>query len=280
MKLISVSDITTSLECEQKFVYRYVDKRVPIRNTAVALHTGTLWHLACEHKLKGQNGLEVADAQLVAWQKDFFTPPEVVAKIATEWKSLRLLYPHFNPTRLEVVDVECEGRRPHPSNPDITFVGTADAIVRYSGQYWHLQHKTLSSSKPVATYLEYMTTDFHECMYEWIFSQHYRPWGGTILNIARKMSLKTMEKDTRRYLVSAPLMRPPHVVERTIKDLIHYTDDTVEPLLDGYPPIRNRRACAGLYGNSLCPYFDVCFDRAQLSDNSVFTATEPRYKDV
>lgn len=269
----SVSDVRQHLECPQKAVYAQVYKRVPLKHYAVAADVGTLWHLACEAKLLGKDPQEAIEAKLSEWQRS--VDSEYFEELLAEWKPLALLVPHVDFSDMEVLGVEV------PITKDLanghTFIGRADAIVKWKGLHWHLQHKTVGPSKPLAIYMQHMQVDWHECMYEWVLYDRHPVWGGTLLTLARKLSAKTIEKmGWQAALSRTPIARPHAVVDRAVRDFNILTS-TMSASHKGLPVYQNRSACTGAFGNRLCAYFDVCHGKAKLTDDTLFGPAIPRY---
>lgn len=268
---ISTSDLRRHFECPAKFSYEFFDKRVPLHAYQPSADVGILWHIANAELLKGANpilALAAAETEFNRWKKDL--PVEYLDKVHKEWDSLALLLPHVDFSDLEVHRVE--QKFSYRLYEGLDFVGTFDAIVRWKGLFWHLQHKTLSPSTPIDTYQWYMHSDWHECMYEHEGRKSFKPWGGTILNIARKLSRKSILENPYRALIRLPITRPEQVVEDAYNDF-----RAVAGKITAYPSyIKNRGSCCGPYKNRRCAYYDVCHGGASLAD-PVFKDAVDRY---
>lgn len=270
----SVSDVRQYLTCPQMAAYAQVERRVPLRHYAVAADAGTLWHLACEAKLLGQGPGEAVEAKLSEWQRSLDS--EYFEELLAEWKPLALLIPHVDFSDMEVLAVEVPITKTLPCGHD--FIGRADAVVKWKGLHWHLQHKTVGPSKPLAIYMQHMQVDWHECLYEWVLSEQYPLWGGTLLTLARKLSARTIEKmGWQAALSRTPIARPRAVVDRAVVDFDRLVWEIAGVHFEGRPVIQNRSACTGTFGNRPCAYFDVCHGKAKLSDDTLFGPAVARY---
>lgn len=269
---ISVSQIKRHIECPMKAHYEYDLLRGP-RARPIALDVGSLVHTALEAKLRGRDWRVATDEYLAALPLD--TDPRVDEGWLLLAPSIALWEKEED---WEVVSIEEAMETPCGSH---TLVGRLDSVVRWNGQYWHLQHKTLAPSVPVGTFVEQQRTDWHECVYQRMAEEKgYRPFGGTILNILRKLSGKRLAGNPHDAIVPPQyLPRTPELVQEAISDLATIVDD-IQAQRDGTRRIvKCRSACAGPYRNSLCAYKSVCDGDVEI-ESDAFVDLEPRYADV
>src|SRR6185369_11338997 len=106
----------------------------------------------------------------------------------------------------------------------------------------------------------------------------YTPYGGTILNVCRKLSAKSIKEDPKAAVVVQYIPRSLSIVHKAMKDLETIGNQLAAERDFPYAVLQNRSMCAGRFGNSLCPYLDVCNGVANLSDDTRFKTTEDRYE--
>jgi len=257
--LISVSDLKLHVLCPMKFHYQYNLKR-GIKREEPAQELGTLAHEILKLKLKGDPGWEV------------LANSDCGVK---EWPSIQAILKVWKPDeRWKILHVEEELRLPIGQH---TLVGRPDAVVEWLGGYWHLQHKTIASSKPPAIFAEVQRTDWHECVYQRMLEeQGYTPFRGTILNMIRKLALKNIVDDPMKAVEIAYLPRTNVEVDKTMSDIRHRLHRIYLEKSETWTIEKTRSACGGIFGNSLCQYKGVCDGWQKLEDN-IFSDLEVRY---
>lgn len=269
---ISVSQIKRFVECEMKAHFEYTllrgrDKR------AMALDIGSLAHIALEAKLKGEPWIQATDEYLAS------LPPEVSVEVGEDFAvlapSLALWSP---PEDWEILGTEVEmeiGCGKH------TIVGRLDAPIRWNQAVWHLQHKTLAATVPVATFCEQQRTDWHEIVYHRMLQDAgLTPVGGTVLNIIRKLSAKRLAENPQDALIPPQyLPRTDEIVQEALDDLSQLIDDIEAGRNGTRRIIKCRSSCGGPYRNSLCIYKPVCDGDVNIDSDS-YVDLERRYADV
>lgn len=269
---ISVSQIKRHIECPTKAHFEYTllrggDKR------AMALDVGSLAHIALEAKLLGKDWQAATDEYMAS------LPPEVSVEVNTEFAVLApSLALWEKPDDWVVLGTEVEMEIPCGRH---TIVGRLDAPIVWNDNRWHLQHKTLASSVPVAVFAEQQRTDWHECVYHRMLQAvEGPPVAGTVLNTIRKLSAKRLaENPTDALIPPQYLPRTDEIVQEALDDLAQLIDD-IEAGRDGARRIiKCRSACAGPYRNSLCIYKPVCDGDDEITSPS-YVDLEPRYTNV
>jgi hypothetical protein len=278
---IEISQVRTFMECPQKWVNAYLKNRVT--PPAQALRVGSLWHQAMERRLSGLSAAEawqtiVEEHQAAFWPTTPSLSPVVAFAAGKAFGEFSTLKPAFmlwepNPSwKIHKVEAVISRRLPN----GIMLRGRIDCLVEWNGLFWHLQHKTIAASKPLAVYTRAMQRDWHECAYQWILEPNYPNYGGTLLNAVRKLSKKRMDEDPRSALHLEYIPRDRSLVDRCITDLLKITPAMHRLTLLKEPmPVQNRSVCGGVYGNSLCPYIDSCDGVATLSDLPLVDRTDP-----
>ncbi len=273
--------------CQQKFVYECGLER-GVGSYSEPLDLGTLLHSIFEARLLGTDWREAryaCEAKLVksrprgfddAWAGAVSFVDDIEPWI-DEWA------PEFP---LEVVAVEKEFRA---SLGGLELAGRVDGIVRWNGQLWPLQHKSMAQSKVVHVFAEKQRTDWHEIFYQHCIEQMFpgERVGGTMLHCVRKLSKKALGEGknpfswhylARTEAIQAEGMRDIQATLWAAHSLLHNVTSLHLPL-DTYPyalAIKNREACGGFYGSSLCPFKGVCDGEEQM-DNGKFVQLKRRY---
>lgn len=270
----SVSHLKAHLSCAQLAHYRYEARRGEPEPEVFAL--GSAAHLALATILNepgsNERAVEAAEASLVAAAEaasSFELPRDwpVVRDILLMWRK---------PEGWEVLGTET------PLSIEVggaTIVGTLDALVRHRDLLWHVQHKTLGQSVPCDIYAAAQETDWHECLYAGMARVAFPgQWGGTQLNIIRKLSRKMFGERPEAGVVFMTLLPKQAHIERAIADAAQVIDDILGQRSGRRPIIRNRSACLSGYRNSLCPYKGVCDGYHDLSSPR-YVDVQPRYPD-
>lgn len=274
--IFNVSHLKESLTCPQRAFNRYVHHRESAEKS-IALDVGTLVHLYFAATLDPSPERTASlESALVEVSCDVLSDFDELVPALRAWE---------RPKDWNLLAVEQELRIPIGGN---TLAGRLDGLVLWNGKYWHLQHKTLRASRPVAIYEEQQRCDWHECAYERMAEAAGRtPFGGTILNLVRKLSRKTIAENPKSALVIRYVTRPPAVVADALRDMselarklaIEATPGaTYDPLVHARP-LRNRSACDGMFQNKLCEYHPVCAGDCGLDDPRYVTI-EPRYQET
>lgn len=276
--ILSISDVKSYMTCPQLFMYRYIDGVGPQYDVSAALLVGTAVHTCLEAKLRGIEGAE--------WFGDEYhkASDEVKAEVQKVMLALRPALDLWTPTdKWEIVDVEKELRKviDLSDGSKVELVGRLDCVVRAMGKLWHLQHKTCHASKPTAVFSESVRTDWHETAYQVMASEHYgEAFAGTILNCIRKLSAKRIAEEPSAVFETYYLHRSDAILEQGWED-IRSTVDRMAWDITAYnidiAPIKNRMSCAGIFGNSLCKYKEVC-DGKRTLDQMEFVKIDKRYE--
>jgi len=261
MKL-SVSHLKEHITCPAFAHFRNV-LRVGPASRALALDVGTAWHLTMQRLhhptapadiFSVEQELEEAVHTGAMSGDAFSTWQEILRPVALVWSP---------PPEWSVVTVEQEYSVPLGKH---TLVGRPDAVVKWNGTYWHLQHKTVAASVPLGVYGELQRTDWHECAYQKMLeAAGYSPVTGTILVCCRKFVKSRIQANPLAAIDIQYLARSTEVVEQAFLDM---WEGACGIALEGVGGriIRHPNACGGAYRNSLCPYRGVCFDGKSLAD--------------
>jgi hypothetical protein len=158
-----------------------------------------------------------------------------------------------------------------------SLVGRLDALVRWNGNVWHLQHKTVPTNKALPTYAEQQRTDWHECVYQRMAESRYENVAGTLLNCIRKVSMKTALASPMTAFQSFFLPRSEVEINEAFADIEQEIEDMAAEQAGTKRYIKNRSFCAGAYGNKICAFKEVCDGIISIDDSDRFVTLEPRY---
>lgn len=265
---LNVSQIKCYRENPAKWYIRYVQKRVARKAEGPALAVGTAVHTFFEH-----GSLEAANLQISLGYQRLIkaNQAEAAQKVKEEWALLEAILPHWTDRfEFQTEAVETEVERPLPSGKH-TLYGRPDRLALYGGRRWHIQNRSLAASKPIAPYLKAAVLDPHELGYSFLADTQ-----GTLFNIIRKLQLRS--KDGKRQLhepsecfVQEFIPISPILVEQFVRGAERIADEMEAIISEGTRPLICSDQCRlGTYGNSLCPYFAVCAQQADIHDDTLF----------
>lgn len=265
---LNISAIKDFLKCETYAHYLHDELRAPRRDPADALVIGGGWHKLMEHFIIHKDIAKVREI-LHTEIAPLLSPNQRERVLKSLTKLIDGLQTWNMPPDWEVYATE------HPLEvnlPGCQLIGTLDALIKWNGYWWHVQHKTLAETVPLQTYWDYMVRDWHESVYQYLAQQHgFEPYGGTILVVAVKTRA---DRPTR--IVHSYLLRPQHVVDKAVHDVVQIAA-VWELARKDNNFIQNRDSCINAYRNSLCPYYGVCHGNVSLSDDNSFQTIPSRY---
>lgn len=280
---INVSAVKTFLYDQLDWFYQYHLRRVPRRHEP-ALELGSLWHILLEEFTKTGSREEAKNAgQLAVGEATKkIDSPLVISEFEHAAEGLFNLFDaykeryEFDETLLIESPLETQLLGgPH------TLVGRPDRVVRYQGKLWHVQNRTLSDRTVMPVYLAAAERDLHELAYAFLIQRHFKlhqdAYGGTLMNIVRKVSKKKLAEDPDAAFVQEFIPIAPEQVAEAIEDIIQVADD-MESIISGRRrAVQNRESDKGRFGNRLSPYFEVRRGRATLYEDSLFEGATSRY---
>jgi hypothetical protein len=284
MKL-NVSAAKAFLSDQMDWYYAYVLKRIPNRRES-ALDLGTIWHVLLEqlHKTGSrEKAKELARAEVEAiclavppeqndWTGEFHRDAEHLMDIFDAYEE-RVAF-----DKTLMIEEALEMTLPNSVH---VLVGRPDRVVEHNGKFWHVQNRTLSDRTVMPVYLAAAERDLHELAYAAMIAKHFNTglaqYGGTFMNIARKVSKKKLAEDPQAAFVQEFIPIDPRQVETALFDLVQIADDMQE-IMDGVrSPVQNRDTDKGRFGNRLSNYFEVKMGRASIHDDTLFKHAESRY---
>ena len=264
---ISISEIKDHNLCPMYHWNRWKEERRAVEEQSEAVTLGTYAHTHLADMMKGRTlrlGAEkltaaerAVDTALVAWSTQYFH----VDSALLPWDEVLLVE---EPLHLQLTD-------------DITLVGIPDAIVKSQGTLWHVQHKTIAQTIPVGVFTQGVAVSLHECGYAALIKNHYPnvPYGGTMLNIVRRMSEKRISDNPLQslhleFIPMSDARIADGIADITLKArqiLSEYQGERVE---------KRRESCTGLYRNKLCGYYDSCWRGVSIHNDILYEDANPR----
>lgn len=278
----NISSAKDFLKCQALAHYAHDRKRTKIGTGSRALTTGTIWHKIMEFYLNNKDanpearfeGCNDIMASEIALIDDALLRHDVGKDLAALMVGLEAwnVMPDW-----EVSGTELELEAPILGGH--TLVGTLDALVKWNGMWWHVQHKTIAASQNLNLYWDYMTRDWHECGYQYMAKMHgYAPYAGTLLITARKLPLSRATQTPSAIINHTFLTRSDEMVDKAIRDLGEIaTSWEAKQSVGSSAFIQNRDHCIGAFRNSPCQYLGVCNGLHSLDDSSIFADLHSRY---
>jgi len=269
--MFTVSQLKDYLRCPAQAFFIHELRRVPSASN-MALGIGTLFHEQMALLLVGKYNKVLA--QLPSWK---LCTDEVQDAYMKHYLYIVAERYYINPA-WEIIHIEKA-----LEDPGINLQGRLDAIVKWNGKYWSLQWKTYSND--LAGLQEKVRLGYHEVAYQHLASINgYTPWGGTILGACQKLPSYRMAPDRRSKYMITPEDRQAafttHYLTRSPDEQASLLDNLTKHLermsRDWALRLKNTDSCFGMFGNSRCPYFQVCHQGGSIGSGNYKTA-EPRY---
>lgn len=285
---INISQILDFQRNEMDWYYKYVRKRVP-RKRSTALDVGTWFHSLMEFYFKSRRDHPDGIPNPKSWAA------MEAAKLRIEqshryadsefdritWSLLNDFSDHwdlaFEPTSIHSVEEPFRIQLPSSSHH---LIGIPDTTVWIHKKLWHLQHKTTSSTT-MPVYIATAQRWLHELAYAFAISEiadlEPSEYGGTYLNVARKLSAKARLENPRSMFVQELIPLDDRQINHAITDIVRIADRMERIRNNKEQPIQNRLADTNSWGNALSPYFEVNLGLTSLDDDSLFQDLETRY---
>lgn len=288
---VNVSAIKLFQRSQREWFFKYHLKRVPRRPEGAYLFTGSWWHSVVEHLAKHKSldiALEFAcDLQKrylddfaqhgsdIYWQK-------LVKDFSDETSRLIRLFPmmplRFIPENILSVEESIEVKLPDSQH---TLIGRPDQVILLKDKYWHLQFKTISDRTPMSVFVPTRARDLHELAYAYLICGKYctpEQYGGTLLNVVRKISNKAITEDPGKAFVQELIPISFTDVWDAISDIIAIADDMEAVITGKRRLIENRESDTNKFGNVISPYFEALYNKASIEDNFLYMdAPQDRY---
>lgn len=289
---LSVSDINSFLVCEWDWWAKTIQRRVP-RRPAAELYAGTFWHgLLAEAVKTGSKAtaLESAIPKMAEMREKIaaFGDEEETAQFVDQAERLLALFDHYSDFVADqetlFIETPLEAQLPYWAGAagEHTLLGTPDRVLRTrDGKVWNVQYKTISDRTPIAVYVAAQERSLHELVYSFLIEQKLclkdGDYGGTILNVTRKLSRKAIKERPETAFIQEMIPIRPEEVKRALGDIAVWAD-RMDAISRGHVrPTQNRMADLNRFGNALSLYWDARRGLVDLHDDRFFESTEPRY---
>lgn len=267
---INVSELLALQKCPSYWWATYMAKKRAAGPEAAALTLGTLAHTRLAAAMRNEVSKSIA-SQITDVEQ--LPMAEALDERISYWDA----QPH--PWDGAVIHVEKDLEMPLgtiDTKPLVLF-GRPDAVVIYQDKLWHVQHKTLGASTQIGMFARTIQRSLHERAYAALIQEHFphRPYGGTMLNIIRKLAPTTNRNGKR-------INRPPgealHLeflpieqeqIRKSLEDMRYWAGEALRyaqmAQSGALPPPSHTMQMARLPQISdcviyhrLCPFIDVC----------------------
>jgi hypothetical protein len=288
---LSVSEIKDFQEDEFTWWCRYVRRRVPHRPEP-ALYAGTYWHAIMADFIRHgdkSRAIETASEAMVRLRDELITmsaTTDIIKEFTSQCSSLLGALHHYNDfvAGEETLLIEEPLSAPLPGTPH-TLVGTPDRVIRLGGDgtIWHVQYKTISDRTSIPIFIAMAERSLHELIYSHLIRTHFSlpasDYGGTILNVVRKLSMKALRERPASAFIQEFIPIRTIEVDHALSD-IRILSERMDKIRSGEAaPVQNRQLDGGRFGNVLSPYWDVRRGFVSLDDPTLFTDLPDRYED-
>jgi len=286
---VNISAIKTFQYDQMDWYYAYVLKRVP-RRPEMALHLGTLWHTLLEEFAKSGSkdaAKEVARQSIEQTTQFLSIDPASNSSFVEEFlddsEHLFNLFDAYEERHKfdETLAVEGAIEMPILGGPH-TLIGRPDRVVLYQKKFWHVQNRTLSDRTVMPVYLAAAERDIHELGYAAMICHKYGEplirYGGTLMNICRKVSKKKLAEDPHAAFIQEFIPIDPKQVAEALEDISQIADDMDAISRGARRALQNRDTDKGRFGNRLSAYFEVKLGRASIYDDHLFQTSVSRYE--
>lgn len=282
---VNVSAVKLFQWDQTDWYYTYILKRVP-RTFAPALALGTLWHVILEDFAKTGSresaknaGAEAVSKAVSAHASDpFFNHDEFLSECEHMFNLFDAYKERYQFEKTLMVEAPLEAQL--LGGPHI-LVGRPDRVVRYEGKFWHVQNRTLSDRTVMAVYLAAAERDLHELAYAYLIQKHFQlhadQYGGTLMNIARKVSKKKLAEDPDSAFVQEFIPISQGQVTEAVEDIIQVATDMEDVVNNRRRAVQHRDTDKGRFGNRLSSYFNVKRGSGTLYDDTAFQPASSRY---
>jgi len=285
MDKINVSRIQDSFKCEVYAHNRWRLGAQPVFE-GVPMRIGSAWHAAMESLMKG-GSLDMAHqaaANVLSTVDESMLPEKKLDEFIEQSELVRFLIPHVSfPPEWEILQVETELQMNLEAldGTIITLRGRPDAVIRWNGKLWHVQHKTTNKSVSWPFYEQAIARSFHEAAYTAMLEAsklYSEPVAGTVLLGMRKLSLASAKKDPQSCFHRAfiPVMDRARALQTIVRRGSYILKEDV--VFEADMPLQllqNRDSCLGSFKNMPCAFLEVCNGQRKLEDPAYFKHVDP-----
>lgn len=313
--VVNVSSVQDFMQCRFRWVCRWVENRVPLRD-ARPLRFGKLLHRLYEWHLKdGLPMLQALQSARTSWQterdgatteEDRIDAQDALDDLEQMWEPMLLWQDRYR-FDVKALEVEQPFTWQHPMDETILFRGRPDRVAATESRVYHVQNRSLAAGVNFPLYLELQKRSYHEHLYAEALVKKYGPgtdwnfvYGGTFYNLYRK--LKYRKKQTKaqeakgelgdilnpvssifwQHPMTIDLASPlhEHVMTSLLTHATLMREVERQYRESGVIPPPNEKLNGGPYGNVVDPYYRVLTGEITLDDPTVFKDREDTYAAV
>lgn len=308
--IVNISSINDFVLDRRRWVYKWVQNRQP-KAKAQPLLAGGMFHRAMESYLRDRSKTlsgwlteQVNEARKeakllvpIGGSLEAVPDAQTLMDAAEEMEGMLEPLSYWEDKFPVKKTLEVETAFSFPLLDGVQLVGRPDRVVLVWDQLFHMQNRTLSSSKPIGLYLELAKRNLHEIAYAWAIQQKYPQYkyGGTIYNIIRKLKYRAKQtKSEAAAGIPGKILHTPeemfvqsHVPITThnfiqgIDDIKWLAEEMVRTKREfehsGILPASNRMLDGGFYGNSRDPYLPVLLGQTTLDDDELYEDRTDNY---
>jgi len=288
---ISVTSIQDFQKCPLRWCYRWLDNRVA-RREPVALTVGKLVHTAFEKHFENpadKIGGILYDL-LDTYEHHLLT--EYEEKAYREARGLCEPLNHWSDFYPVTETLEVEAPFEYNLHNGLIFQGRPDRVVLVNDHVFHMQHKTISASRNLDTYISVARRSMHELLYGDYLAQKYADrgvYGGTIYNIVRKLKHKSEAKgknfgrvlhEPHEFFLQTPIPVNPSLVKQAKADLnilANQMKQVADNYAEGINPPSSRHLDEDMFSKRTDTYFGVLMGEVSLDDDGIFMDRDNPY---
>lgn len=232
--IISASQISTFLSCQEKFRYRYVERLEPVTK-ADALDRGTVIHKCIQAHWSSQSPIKI----LADWQrekKESMLPWEYEQWEGTEYRSVVDLMgryvEHWGPKPEDVTLLATEFELTPTIKPGLRMLGYIDMLAHWQGKLWIIECKT---ARNLNRRLSYLDADAQITAYIWGLRAHgLDEVAGVMFDGVNTYPYKDRSKQPGDKLFQrVTVFRTPEQLDSFEQDLLITADDIQKTLARG-----------------------------------------------
>lgn len=258
----------TTWACPMKGILSHVLKLRPRGRSSLAMDFGTCIHAGLEQFFRGKGLLDALQAFEVKaqelgidrWLDNYRNSERGAAMLAgwDEWRKEReLAFETVEIAGETAVELGVEKLIDRVADVDVLWIGRVDAVVRYKGQLWIVDHKTSSMLGAKFINDKLRSSQFlgyYYALNDLVIEQFGKPLAGVLLNV-----ICTGTKEVKFELYELPFQQ--WQIEEWLEETrlklynIMRTINTVTDNAETIIPVE-REVCVTKYGD--CPFFQVC----------------------
>lgn len=258
----------TTWACPMKGILSHVLKLRPRGKSSLAMDFGTCIHAGLEQFFRSNGLLDALQAFEVKaqelgidrWLDNYRNSERGAAMLAgwDEWRKEReLAFETVEIAGETAVELGVEKLIDRVADVDVLWIGRVDAVVRYKGQLWIIDHKTSSMLGAKFINDKLRSSQFlgyYYALNDLVTEQFGKPLAGVLLNVictgTKEVKFELYELPFQQWQIDEWLEETRLKLYNIMKTINTVTDnaETIIPV--------EREVCVTKYGD--CPFFQVC----------------------